>query len=104
MEKMNKEMTQQYIETIRQFVLKELESEDVSIALFGSFTTGTNTDVSDIDVAVLPKGKWKRSKLSLIREKLEELTIPYTVDLVDFSMVSEQFRKTALANVLWWRV
>ncbi|MEW6195143.1 MAG: nucleotidyltransferase domain-containing protein [Bacteroidota bacterium] len=101
---MNKKMTQRYIETIRQFVLKELESEDVSIALFGSFTTGANTDVSDIDIAVLPKGKWKRSKLSQIREKLEELTIPYTVDLVDFSMVSEQFRKTALTNVLWWRM
>lgn len=100
---MNKEMMQRYLEIIRQFVLKELDSEDVSIALFGSFATGTNTDVSDIDIAVIPRGKWKRSKLSLIREKLEELPVPYTVDLVDFSIVSEQFRKTALTNVLWWR-
>lgn len=93
-----------YIEIIREIVVKELDDEDVSIALFGSFAVGTNTVASDIDIAVIPKGKLKRWKLSLLREKLEELTIPYVVDLVDFSIVSESFKNTALTNVLWWRV
>ena len=93
-----------YIEIIREIVVKELDDEDVSIALFGSFATGTNTEASDIDIAVIPKGKLKRWKLSLLREKLEELAIPYVVDLVDFSIVSESFKNTALTNVLWWRV
>ena len=93
-----------YLETIREIIVKELDEEDVSIALFGSFAAGINTEVSDIDIAVIPKGKLKRWKLSLLREKLEELAIPYVVDLVDFSMVSESFKDTALQNVLWWRV
>lgn len=93
-----------YIEIIREIVVKELDDEDVSIALFGSFAAGTNTEASDIDIAVIPKGKLKRWKLSLLREKLEELAVPYVVDLVDFSIVSESFKNTALTNVLWWRV
>mgnify|MGYP001569058957 FL=1 len=97
-------MKKNYIETIREIIVKELYEEDVSIALFGSFAAGTNTEVSDIDIAVIPKGELKRWKLSLLREKLEELAIPYVVDLVDFSMVSESFKNTALTNVLWWRV
>lgn len=97
-------MKKDYIETIREIIVKELNEEDVSIALFGSFAAGTNTEVSDIDIAVIPKGELKRWKLSLLREKLEELAIPYVVDLVDFSMVSESFKNTALTNVLWWRV
>jgi len=97
-------MEKYYIDTIREIIVKELDEEDVSIALFGSFAAGTNTEVSDIDVAVIPKGKFKRWKLSLLREKLEELAIPYVVDLVDFSMVSESFKNSALTNVLWWKI
>ena len=97
-------MFKNYLEIIREILLKELKEEDVSIALFGSFAAGTNTEVSDIDIAVIPNGKLMRWKLSLLREKLEELSIPYVVDLVDFSMVSESFKKTALMNVLWWRI
>jgi hypothetical protein len=100
----NKKVVKNYIEILSEFVVKELVEEDVSIALFGSFATGANTEVSDIDIAIIPKGSLNRWKLSLLREKLEELPIPYIVDLVDFSMVSESFKKTALKNVLWWRL
>jgi len=92
------------LETICEIILNELEGEDVSIALFGSFATGTNTQASDIDIAIIPKGKLNRWKLALLREKLEEIAIPYVVDLVDFSMVSESFKNSALKNVLWWKV
>ena len=97
-------MKTNYLETIREIIVKELAEENVSIALFGSFAAGTNTEVSDIDIAIIPKGELKRWKLSLLREKLEEMAIPYVVDVVDFSNVSESFRNTALKNVLWWRV
>jgi predicted nucleotidyltransferase len=97
-------MTDKYLEIIKHFVVNELANEDVAIALFGSFATSTNTGISDIDIAIIPKGKLQRWKLSIIREKLEELTILYSIDLVDFSMVSERFKKIALTDALWWRV
>ncbi|MCX6162924.1 MAG: nucleotidyltransferase domain-containing protein [Ignavibacteriae bacterium] len=96
-------MTQQYLKIVKKYILDELADENVSIALFGSFADSMNTSISDIDIAVIPKEKLKKWKLSLLREKLEELTIPYSIDLVDFSMVSERFKKIALANALWWR-
>ena len=97
-------MTNKYLEIIKRFVVNELADEDVAIALFGSFATSTNTGISDIDIAIIPKGKLQRWKLAIMREKLEELTIPYCIDLVDFSMVSERFKKIALTDALWWRV
>ncbi len=96
-------MSKNYLDTIREIILAELNEENVSIALFGSFAAGSNTEASDVDVAIIPKTKLKRYKLSLIREKLEELSIPYIVELVDFSMVSESFKNVALENVIWWR-
>lgn len=96
-------MAKQYLEILKHFVVNELANEDVAIALFGSFATSTNTCISDIDIAIIPKGKLQRWKLAIIREKLEELAIPYSIDIVDFSMVSERFKKIALTDALWWR-
>lgn len=94
-----------YLDLIREIVIRGLEDEDVKIGLFGSFADGTNTYASDIDIAVIPKGQLiNRWKLSTIREKLEETTIPYTIDLVDFSTVSDSVKNTALENILWWRL
>lgn len=96
-------MKKNYIDIIREIVVKELDKDNVSIALFGSYAAGKDTEISDIDIAVIPKGKFKRWKLSLLREKMEELTIPYTVDLVDFSTVSGSFKESALKNAIWWK-
>ena len=38
-----------------------------------------------------------------LREKLEELNVPYKVELIDFSYVSEDFRNLALKNTVWWK-
>jgi predicted nucleotidyltransferase len=96
-------MIQQYLDTIKECILSELAEERVAIALFGSTVTWKNTSASDINIAVIPKGQWNRWKLSLLREKIEDHNVPYHVDLVDFSMVSDSFRVTALRSILWWR-
>lgn len=106
-----------HLELIKKYLLNELEGEEVSIALFGSMALGAVHEASDVDIAVIPRGKWNtggnpslaehtsyRDKLTLIREKLEEMNIPYTVDLVDFSIVSDDFKTFALKNSIWWKV
>lgn len=80
-----------------------MQDENVAIALFGSFAMGTQQLASDIDIALIPKGKLNKSKVADLREKLTELTVPYSVDLVDFDRVSEQFKKIALRDAQWWR-
>ena len=66
--------------------------------LFGSRASGKATGISDIDVAVLPLEALPDGVLSLIREALEESTIPYPVDVVDLSTVDEEFREKVLAE------
>jgi len=92
-----------YIEMIKEVVLAGLSDEDVSIALFGSMVNKKIHRASDVDVAIVPRDGWERRKLVLLRERLENLNIPYNVELVDFSSVSGKFREVALQNVIWWR-
>jgi len=100
---MNQTILNRYLSEIRKIIEKEMQDENVAIALFGSFATGNQQPASDIDIALIPKGKLNKSKVSNLREKLTELTVPYSVDLVDFDLVSEQFKKIALRNAQWWR-
>jgi uncharacterized protein len=96
-------MLQDYLEKIKQNVLSELAEENVAIALFGSAAIGTETYASDVDVAIIPRGLMNRAVLSRVRERVEELTVPYVVDIVDFSLVSESFKENALSHAVWWR-
>ena len=96
-------MLQEYLERIKQNVLSELAEENVAVALFGSAAVGTETCASDVDVAIIPRGIMNRAVLSRVRERVEELTVPYVVDIVDFSMVSETFKNNALSHAIWWR-
>lgn len=96
-------MIHDYIDEIKQVVLSELAEEHVAIALFGSAATGASTYASDIDVAVVPYGTLNCAILSQLRERVEELSVPYVVDIVDFSTVSDFFKKTALIHAVWWR-
>jgi len=92
-----------HLEKIKACVLQDLSDEDVSVALFGSMVEGESRRGSDVDVAIIPKGMWNRRKLALLREKLENLNVPYAVELVDFSDVSREFKDFALKKVVWWK-
>lgn len=96
-------MFNQYLETIKERVLAGLAGENVAIGLFGSMVSGKAHTGSDVDIAVIPKGVWDSRKLTLLRERLEELNVPYVVELVDFSEVSRDFQEVALQHVLWWK-
>jgi predicted nucleotidyltransferase len=92
-----------YLEEIKDCVVTALAEEDVAIALFGSMASGESHAGSGVDIALVPRGKWDRSKLTLLRERLEEMNTPYQVELVDFSEVSDDFRRVALAHSFWWK-
>jgi predicted nucleotidyltransferase len=96
-------MKNQYLAAIKTLVLQSLAEENVAVALFGSAAVGGDTCASDVDIAVIPRGDWKRWKLSSLRQDLEDLNVPYSVDLVDFSTVSNSFKTTALTSAVWWR-
>ncbi len=92
-----------YLQQSKHIVAKQLAGHAVDAYLFGSRAKGTATRHSDIDIALFSKSIMPLALASHLRETFEESTIPYQVDIVDLSTVSENFRKKVLQEgVLWY--
>lgn len=92
-----------HIMELRDAVVGFLSNENVSIFLFGSRARGDNAVVSDVDIGVVPGEGFRKEKLALLREFIENLNVPYKVEIIDFSEVSEQFRAEALKDTVLWK-
>lgn len=71
--------------------------------LFGSRARGDHTRVSDIDIGILLEKSLDKKKLVLLNEKIDDLNIPYTVDVVDLSKVTVAFREKAFRDGVVWK-
>ncbi|RLC46431.1 MAG: nucleotidyltransferase domain-containing protein [Candidatus Cloacimonadota bacterium] len=91
------------LKNIKTFVLEVFKDEDVKIILFGSGARGDFHRCSDIDIGIVPKNKYDKRKLILLRENLEEMNMPYKVDVVDISKVSKTFKDKALKEGEIWK-
>lgn len=74
--------------------------QDYDIFLFWSRADWTSWDKSDFDIGILWIEKIEEKTLFDIKEKLQHL--PYIIDFVDFQDKSEEFKKFAMKNVIYW--
>jgi uncharacterized protein len=86
----------------RRIVLDGLSNHKARVFLFGSRARGEARSASDIDVGVLPAAPLPFGLLGEIRERLEESTIPFEVDLVDLSEAGESFRRRVEREGIAW--
>jgi len=77
-------------------------NKDLQVFLFGSRAKGNPRPHSDIDIALLSNKPIALATMSLLREKIEESTIPYHVDIVDLATVSSNFRDKVLKEGEKW--
>lgn len=91
------------VEKVKEMVLDFLKEEEVKIFLFGSRARGEETLSSDVDIGIIPKKAWNKTKLTLLREALENTNIPCRVELVEFTEVTEDFKKHALKDTVVWK-
>nr|WP_321497040.1 nucleotidyltransferase domain-containing protein [uncultured Methanolobus sp.] len=91
------------LKKVKTAVLQAFENEDINIFLFGSRARGNAHSTSDIDIGIMPSGSFDRKKITALRAELEEMNIPYSVDLVDLSTVSEDFRQQVLNEGEVWK-
>ncbi len=96
-------MQNRYLDQVKQLILTELGQEPVGVLLFGSRARGDSNFGSDVDVALVPKVGQTISRISLLREKIEDSCIPYKVDLVNLSEVSEDFKQQVLKDAIVWK-
>lgn len=70
--------------------------------LFGSRATGKQRAGSDIDLALDNGQKIPWSILNKIAIKIDDTSIPMSVDLVDLVTTSEEFKKEVLSKGILW--
>jgi predicted nucleotidyltransferase len=86
----------------RSIVFTVLRERPVRVFLCGSRARGHAAPLSDIDIAILPLSPLPPHILSELREAFEDSTIPYEVDIIDLSTVSESFRHKVLSEGIAW--
>lgn len=96
-------MNASYLKEIRDCILKELVSFDIKVVVFGSVARGETSRSSDVDVGLLPRQPMQNSVFARLKEKIENLNVPYKVDLVNLNEVSEKFRKNILKESIVWK-
>ena len=84
---------------LKAIIRKYLKDDDYKTFIFGSRATGQLTPFSDLDLGILGREKIPGHLLEKIREDLENSSIPYKIDLVDFNKVSPEFRNLALRKI-----
>lgn len=94
---------QKSIQDLKSLVFETLKEENVTVILFGSRARGDFSQVSDIDIGIFPGKNFDRRKLVFLKERTEDLNIPYTVNIVDFSRVSKVFKEKALREGVVWK-
>jgi len=84
------------IQDLKSLIFETLKEESATVILFGSRARGDFSRVSDIDIGILPGRNFDRRKLVFLKEIVENLNIPYTVDIVDLSRVLDVFKEKLL--------
>ena len=98
-----KTLTVTHIADLKEAVVDFLKDENITVFLFGSRARGDGAVASDVDIGVVPGEGFRRERLTLLREFIENTNVPYKVEIVDFSEVSEQFRREALKDAVTWK-
>ena len=86
-------------EEIKDIIFRFLDPKEYQVFIFGSRVTGRAEKYSDYDVGIWSKKPVPWNILAEIEEMLEESNLPYKVDVVDFSLVSSDFKKVALSKI-----
>lgn len=97
------DIQERYLDKLKTLVLQYTQNQPVKVWLFGSHAKQTAHRFSDIDIAILPVGQLKLSFISELKEKIEESSIPYSVDVVDLSQTDENFRNKVFTEGILWK-
>ncbi|MCI4397809.1 MAG: nucleotidyltransferase domain-containing protein [Acidobacteria bacterium] len=90
------------LETVRAIVLKHMAGTGAAVYLFGSRANGRQSEISDVDVGVLPRAPLPKGLLADLREALSEANVLCEVDVVDLNDAPEAFRKRVVEEGILW--
>ena len=91
-----------YIQLCKELVLKNINTSEYAVFLFGSRVYDRHAEKADIDIGILGEKEMPASERYLIKDKIEKADIPYNVDIIDFFNVEKTFRNIALRKIELW--
>lgn len=83
------------IKLINTTILNKVQCE--AIVLFGSYSRGTQSNESDIDIAIKPEKEISKKDLFYLSQELEDI-IKKDIDLVNLDNINDSFRYEILIN------
>lgn len=89
------------ISEIKKIIFQFLNPQKDKVFIFGSRAIGNGRKFSDIDIGIESHKKISEELVEDIQEKFEESDLPYTVDVVNFSQVSDRFRDVAKQKIIY---
>jgi len=96
-------MTQIEVETlIRSIIGRYVDTNDFFVFLFGSRAAQTSRPNSDYDIGIFGEKKIPFALIAKIKDELDNYPIPVNIDIIDFSTVSDDFKKLALKEIKIW--
>jgi predicted nucleotidyltransferase len=84
---------------ISKIIKEELSNLSFSAFFFGSRVTGTALERSDIDVGIEGETSLPDENLRRIKSRCESLPTLYMIDIVDFTLIGEDFKKVAKSKI-----
>ena len=91
---MTDKMEETAIRSVKHMVIQHFKDKNVRIYLFGSWARGEQKRSSDIDIAI---------EISVLREKLEDSTIPRRVDIVDMNHAGQALCQRIRKEGIVWK-
>ena len=88
---------EKFVEKLKKIVMiinEKLNPE--KIILFGSRAKGNNSDGSDIDLCIIGAREPDKRDFRKLKEKLDEISGLYSIDLIFYEKVDDEFKKIIL--------
>ena len=91
-----------FIAEAQKIILAHIPLNEYSVFVFGSRAGNELKAYSDLDIGVLGEMSLPVDTLYKIKSLLNDSTIPYKVDLIDFRNVSDEFKRIAMKKIQVW--
>jgi len=91
-------LKERYLEKVKNIVQGLKPSKDWQVFLFGSSVIKER--FGDLDLGIM--GKVSDKDISDLKDRFYDSLLPYNVDIVNFNLVSDEFKNNVLNNQIIW--
>lgn len=93
---------EKYLNLLKEIVVPLVDTDKVTVFLFGSRVHGHHASRSDADIGVFADQKLPEKLFHEIRNAIDASIVPWDVDIIDFTRADSAFKQEALKDIVIW--